>query len=82
MSLITSTPHIFSGICVCGHHAHSHHGNMIFRPDIVGLMQSGTWYAECEANGVNENWEHCPTCPVGFVDKDDPLKDQKLGETI
>lgn len=79
-TLITSTPHLFSGICVCGHKYYSHHGNVIMKVATAEAMQSGTWYAECEALGCNEEWEPCPDCPGYFVDKDDPLKDEKIAE--
>lgn len=80
MSLLTTTRHVFSGTCVCGHSVYAHHGNCIARKEASDAMQSHVWYAECEALGRNEEWEPCPDCPVGFVDKDDPLKAKKLAE--
>ena len=79
-SLFTSTQHVFSGMCVCGHRVYAHHGHCIAKREVSEAMKSGTWYSECEALGHNELWEPCPTCPKGFVDVDDPLKAEKLAE--
>jgi hypothetical protein len=79
-SLFTTTQHIFSGICICGHKYTTHHGQVIARREVSLAMKSGTWYCECLAFGCNENWEPCPDCPKSFIDKDDPLKEEKLNE--
>ena len=78
--LMTTTQHVFSGICVCGHSARRHHGNMIMKIKASEDMKSPTFYGECEHYGCNEAWEPCPGCPGWFVDKDDPLKEEKLKE--
>lgn len=77
-SIMTTTQHVFSGICVCGHSHEEHHGNMIMRVEAAEAMKSGVFYGECEHYGFNEDWEPCPGCPGWFVDKDDPLKEKKL----
>jgi len=43
-------------------------------------MKSGTWYCECLYFGRNEYEEPCPFCPRGFIDKDDPLRNEKINE--
>lgn len=80
MGLRTKSKHVFSGVCVCGHDADEHHGNMIMNIEAGKLMESSVFYAECERFGCNEWWEPCPDCPKGFIDKDDPLKLTKLAE--
>lgn len=79
-SLFTTTQHVFSGICICGHPAGAHHGHCIARREVAEAMRSSTWLAECEALGRNEYWEPCPDCPRGYIDKDDPLREEKLAE--
>jgi len=44
------------------------------------LMQSSMILGECEHFGRNEYYEPCPGCPGWFVDKDDPLKEEKIKE--
>lgn len=76
-----TTQHVFSGICICGHDAESHHGSMIFNKDTIEKMQSHMYLGECLHYGCNENWQECPKCIVGsYLDKDDPLKDEKIKE--
>lgn len=79
--LMTSTQHVFSGVCICGHEYFIHHGQMVMNREAAELMKShATWYCECLALGCNEMYEPCPTCPKGFIDKDDPLREEKLKE--
>jgi hypothetical protein len=79
--LLHTTRHVWSGTCVCGHHADEHHGNCIMVNDgTIEAMGSAVILSECEHFGVNEYWEECPKCPGWFVDKDDPLKDEKIKE--
>lgn len=79
MSLMLTTQHVFSGICICGHSAYQHHGSCIARQEVVDLVKSGTFFGECEHFGCNEWWEPCPDC-YGYIDKDDPLKGEKVAE--
>ena len=80
MSLITKSQHVFSGMCVCGHPADQHHGNMIMNELASVLLGGYVFYGECEHFGFNEAWEQCPECPRGFIDQADPLKEAKLAE--
>lgn len=79
--LTTTTQHVFSGICICGHREDWHHGNCIMRQETADLMKSGTLFGECEYFGCNEMYEPCEKCIGGmFIDKDDPLKEEKIKE--
>jgi hypothetical protein len=81
--LLHTTKHVWSGVCVCGHGAGQHHGNMIMRNDgTAELMQSSMILGECEHFGRNEYYEPCPDCPGWFVDAADPLKDAKIRELV
>lgn len=79
-SLFITTQHIFSGICICGHSWSAHHGMVIANREASLAMKSGTWYCECLYFGRNEYEEPCPFCPRGFIDKDDPLRNEKINE--
>jgi hypothetical protein len=81
VSLLHTTQHVFSGWCVCGHRAEQHHGNCIMDLKAAEATKSnGMLYSECEHFGRNEYWEPCPKCPGWFVDRDDPLRDEKIKE--
>lgn len=77
--LVHTTRHVYSGMCICGHHADDHHGNCIMKTEAIEAMSSCTMFGECERYGVNEGWHPCPDC-CGFIDKDDPLRLEKLIE--
>ena len=70
----TSTEWMLSGVCVCGHKAEAHHGMMVMRGPFAGRTRP--W--ECLALGCNEDWEPCPGCPGIYVDREDPLRDEKI----
>ena len=78
--LIHTTQHVFSGICICGHKAEQHHGNCIARQETSDSMQSSIMFGECEHFGCNEMWKPCKKCIVGYIDRDDPLKAEKIKE--
>lgn len=71
------TRQVWSGICVCGHSADRHHGNMVMNPEAV--ISIGYRFAgECEAYGCNESWKPCPQCYHNYIDREDPLRFVKI----
>jgi hypothetical protein len=75
------TRQVWSGVCVCGHSADHHHGNMVM--NIEAIRTIGPRFAgECEAYGCNEWWKPCPKCPGNFVDREDPLRELKLLDSV
>jgi len=70
---------IYSGICLCGHDQHEHHGGMILNEEAYKIM-GPRLPQECEYFGCNEDGgfdelgeDHCSS----YVDKDNPDEELK-----
>jgi hypothetical protein len=63
---------IYSGICVCSHHADRHTGNMVMNREAYRQTGESRYTGECLFYGFNEFTDfHCPQ----FWDKDNPEPD-------